>query len=828
VPKIGKTIQVATLRATLIGDTKNFTQSMSQASGIGCKFATGLRNIGKAATFGYAIAGAAAVAYGAKAIQNAISVETAWTGVTKTVDGLGGSLADITPEGKKVYDQFRALAKVTPLPIEDLMEIGELAGQLGVGASEVVGFTDIIAKLGLTTNLTTDEAAKQIARLNAIYKVFGEDMVSNTESIGNALVALGNNFATTEGEIMTATLRMAGMGRTVGLAQADIMGLATGLSSLGIPAAMGTTAIGKMFLEMQGSIVGANTHLGLFARTAGMSTKEFKESFEKNAMGSMLSFIKGIGEAGNKGAVILEKLKLGGSRMAQTFLTLAQNPEQLERAIKLANDEFARGNALQVEAEKRYQTTAAQWGMLKNRMRDASILLGNKLLPYLNDLMEAFGGVWSIIVEGDFTGGLAGLFGEKAGAEDSPLVNKLFAIREGLLNLKENIKIFITETLPPLIEKFLEVKNAIMEWLSPIFEFIEQNTSFKDGLIALGIAIATFVLPALWGVLTTMGGLILIFGAVMAVVALLRKVWEEHGDVIKEKAMIAWGWLQDNIPPIIENIKAKILEFVEKVKAWWNKHGEEIISTAQMMWGRIWRTIKLFVKYIVTVVEWFVDLVKGLWERHGEKIIGLFSRTWERVKRIFNSVITFIQSIIKAFIAIFQGDWDGMAFYLQNAWAALWDTVREILEGAWDIIKTAIGALITEVVRIWEDTDWKALGQGIIDGILGGLIKTGYKISDWLKDMAGKAVDAVKDFLGISSPSMVFATEVGKPIMEGWAEGMRRMSHQPLQVAAETAAGSVGMARNFNVTVDAHYQNPQSESNVAKDIETMARLLGYL
>ena len=43
-----------------------------------------------------------------------------------------------------------------------------------------------------------------------------------------------NNYATTEGEIMTMALRLAGAGTQVGMAETDILGLATALSSVGI------------------------------------------------------------------------------------------------------------------------------------------------------------------------------------------------------------------------------------------------------------------------------------------------------------------------------------------------------------------------------------------------------------------------------------------------------------------------------------------------------------------------------------------------------------------------------------------------------------------
>ena len=48
-----------------------------------------------------------------------------------------------------------------------------------------------------------------------------------------------NNFATTESEISTMSLRLAAAGTQIGLEESEILGLAAALSSLGIEAEAG-------------------------------------------------------------------------------------------------------------------------------------------------------------------------------------------------------------------------------------------------------------------------------------------------------------------------------------------------------------------------------------------------------------------------------------------------------------------------------------------------------------------------------------------------------------------------------------------------------------
>ncbi|WP_294593299.1 phage tail tape measure protein, partial [uncultured Streptococcus sp.] len=74
-----------------------------------------------------------------------------------------------------------------------------------------------IAKIANITGLTSDE-----------YQRFG-----------SSVVALGNNFSTTESDIISMANRLAASGTLAGLTNQEILGLATAMSSVGIEAEAG-------------------------------------------------------------------------------------------------------------------------------------------------------------------------------------------------------------------------------------------------------------------------------------------------------------------------------------------------------------------------------------------------------------------------------------------------------------------------------------------------------------------------------------------------------------------------------------------------------------
>ena len=103
-------------------------------------------------------AGAAIVATTGLTVKAAIDWQTAWTGVTKTVEGTPEELA-------AVEDGLRALTGVLPASHDEIAAVAEAAGQLGVKTQDVVGFTRTMVDLGETTNLTSDQAATALAQL---------------------------------------------------------------------------------------------------------------------------------------------------------------------------------------------------------------------------------------------------------------------------------------------------------------------------------------------------------------------------------------------------------------------------------------------------------------------------------------------------------------------------------------------------------------------------------------------------------------------------------------------------------------------------------------
>lgn len=205
-----------------------------------------------------------------------------------------------------------------------------------------------------------------------------------------------NHFATTERDIVAMTNRLAAGGKIAGMTTQDILGLATAMSSVGIEAEAGGTAmtqtltgIGK---AVDGVGDGAKEKLELLARVSGVSAQKFAETWKKHPVEALQEFIKGLERGAKQGKnvdEVLSALDMTGIRQGNMLKSLALASDRMSEAVSRSNTAWKENNALTNEANKRYETTESQLKIFKNKLTDIAIEFGGPLLKALNSGLDA-------------------------------------------------------------------------------------------------------------------------------------------------------------------------------------------------------------------------------------------------------------------------------------------------------------------------------------------------------------------------------------------------------------------------------------------------------
>lgn len=323
------------------------------------------------------------------AVKAAIDYESAFAGVKKTVDGTPQQFAQLSTS-------IREMAKEMPSSAVEIAHVAEAAGQLGVPIGAIKDFSKTMINLGVSTNLSSEEAASSIAKIGNIMQVSGKDLGTWSAHFGSSLVDLGNHFSTTERDIVEMTNRLAAGGKLAGLTTPEILGLATAMSSVGIEAEAGgsamtqtLTGIGK---AVSGVGKGAKEKLELIASTAGMTAEQFSTAWKQKPAEALQQFIKGLQRAHDEGKNmdgILDELGMTGIRQGNMLKSLASASDKMSEAVNRSNLAWKENNALTNEASKRYETTESQLKIFKNKLTDIAIEFGGPLLKALNSGLDA-------------------------------------------------------------------------------------------------------------------------------------------------------------------------------------------------------------------------------------------------------------------------------------------------------------------------------------------------------------------------------------------------------------------------------------------------------
>ncbi len=312
--------------------------------------------------------------------QASMDFESAITGVAKTTDLTDSELATMS-------DSIKALSTEIPATTEEIAAVAEAAGQLGIQKDALLDFTEIMTMLGTATNMTADEAATALARFANITGM----ATDNYGRLGSVIVDLGNNFATTESEIVAMGTRLASAGKLAGLTEPEIMALAAAMSSVGIEAEAGGTAMTQTLNAIEKAVAKGGDDLAEFARIAGMSSEEFSSAWKTDAMSALTSFIGGLGkldEQGESTVLVLEDLGLTGIRQSNMLKALGLAADQMTGAVNTANTAWQQNTALTNEANKRYATAQSRLTMMQNAYNNLKVAIGDAYTPALGKSYE--------------------------------------------------------------------------------------------------------------------------------------------------------------------------------------------------------------------------------------------------------------------------------------------------------------------------------------------------------------------------------------------------------------------------------------------------------
>ncbi|MCP3943223.1 MAG: phage tail tape measure protein [Desulfobacteraceae bacterium] len=315
------------------------------------------------------------------------SLEKGLIGVQKTTDMTDKQIEKL---GISIEDMTTRLEKTIPVTSVKLLEIAEAAGQLGIrGNKNILLFTETIAKLERATDLIGGDAAKKIARL---MNVTGES-VSEVDILGSVIVALGNNMAATESEILSLATEIGQATSVFAVGSAEATAMAAAMKSIGVRAELGGSVVGRAMRTIESSINKGGESFIYLQKLTHLTGDELKKTFREDSTKVFQAWLSGIGqviEGGASAEEVFSKFGLKGEEILKVLPAMATKSDLLARALLIANKETKDATALTEESIRGSKSFSAQMIMTMNVVDRIASKFGKGLAPEIIKVTKEF------------------------------------------------------------------------------------------------------------------------------------------------------------------------------------------------------------------------------------------------------------------------------------------------------------------------------------------------------------------------------------------------------------------------------------------------------
>ena len=514
-------------------------------------------------------------------------------------------------------------------------------------------------------------------------------------------------------------------------------------------------------------------------KTAGMSANAYMESVTSFSASLLQSVAGDTEKAANIADMAMVDMSDNANKMG-TSMELIQNAYQ----------GFAKQNYTMLDNLKLgYGGTKEE---MQRLLEDAEKISGVKYdISNLSDVYNAIH-----VIQGEL--GITGTTAKEASSTISGSIDSAKAAFDNFLNgsgspaeladamvtAGRNILNGLAEIIPRLIETIPEtvrlIKESFAEQLSP-----ENLQEMLDSGANILMSILNGILAALPGVIDT---------ALMIVQTLAEYLIENFPRFLEVGAQL----LQNIITGITQGIprllaqgadmllqyKGKIIEYLPKLI---DSGLKMLVSLLNGLLQAAPKIIEQAGRMLTEYVDIIIKMLPKILESGKNMILSLLQGLVQNAPKI----IAQIAKTLADFLATIASN---LPEFLQAGIEIIGELLSGIISAVPDII-AAIPGMLSDIGSAFLDKDWGAIGWNIIEGIKNGVMNAAGNLVNAAVNAARNAVDTVKGWLGIASPSKRMKNEVGKMMALGTGIGFEEnIPVDDMKESMKEAVGKVSSA----------------------------------
>jgi phage-related minor tail protein len=323
--------------------------------------------------------------------------------------------------------------------------------------------------------------------------------------------------------------------------------------------------------------------------------------------------------------------------------------------------------------------------------------------------------------------------------------------------------------------------TAIRPVAEAVFGFLEAHA--KPILIGLGLAFVALTSP----ITLVVGGLIFAYSRFKVFRDVVKSVADFLVNVAAPALKSFYDFMAKALEPLVQTfisrwgeIKTIIVAVVGFVVGWvklelavlqeiWSVFHATILRVLMSVWDQVKTVVTVAVRVVADVIKLVLDLLTGHWSKAWHDVLDILSSVWTLIQHTVENAISIVGNLIGSLGGIFLRA-------MQGAVSAVVNTGAGIMSWFLSLPGKIAGAMAGLAASVFNDMT--GVGIAMIQGLIRGIVNMAQSAANAALSVVKSAVNSVKNFLGISSPSTVFHG-FGVNLMEGLANGIMAAGHLP-------------------------------------------------
>jgi hypothetical protein len=485
-----------------------------------------------------------------------------------------------------------------------------------------------------------------------------------------------------------------GAARSIGLSRGAALEAAAGFGNMYAQLGFSADAAAKMSMKT----VQMAADLGSFNNLPTADVAEMIAGAFRGEYDSLQRLIPNISAA----RVEQEAMSMTGKENADSLTAQEKAAAVLaivQRDGSAAMGDFARTSDGLANSQK---ILAATWedgkaklgALLVGPMTAVTQWISNSAIPWFSGLLDTVGQVWAIFARADFIGG--GWL-----AEDSPIVNGLFVLRDALASIVG----WIRDNVVPALSALYDWGSRNADWLLPVASgvlavvtafrswwaisgalFLALNLIMAHPIVATIAAITAAVIYAYQNSETFRN---IVQGAFAAVSAAATWMWEKVLQPVFGWIGSHWGEVSAGVSSSWQNVLKPAWDAVAVAALWlW----DNVLRPVFTYIGDHWRTV-------LTAILWAWDnLLHPAWNQVAAAAVYM----WDTVLRPIFDLISAAWHVVASVIAdvwehVIQPVWAALWAYLQLLWTIVIGPIFDLIKVGWTVLSFVLEA-------VWKST----------------------------------------------------------------------------------------------------------------------------